>query len=207
MAQAGPDPLQQQSAALAQQAVQDNSKREQTGGKKKSLFANLAPYIGGIEFAVLEPILGNLQGVNPSQISIPGIINHFRVDDTSLIPNGKFARRDVMWFFDAMKQGQTKEDTLFGEKQKQEGEKSEREQLFHKSQETPNREYDEAHRPQQQGNHDNQQQQIQPLMCVTHPSSLHSYFNLCYPQPQNLPVYYINHHHHQIHRQSFRKSF
>ena len=43
---------------------------------------------------------------------------------------------------------------------------------------------------------DNQQQQIQPLMCVTHPSSLHSYFNLCYPQPQNLPVYYINHHHH-----------
>ena len=156
MAQAGPDPLQQQSAALAQQAVQDNSKREQTGGKKKSLFANLAPYIGGIEFAVLEPILGNLQGVNPSQISIPGIINHFRVDDTSLIPNGKFARRDVMWFFDAMKQGQTKEDTLFGEKQKQEGEKSEREQLFHKSQETPNREYDEAHRPQQHGNHDNQ---------------------------------------------------
>jgi hypothetical protein len=157
MAQGGPDPLQQQSAALAQQAVQDNQRREQAGGKKKSLFINLMPYIGGIEFEVLAEVVGKIQTAgNLSQISIPGIVNHFRMDDTSLIPNGKLVRRDIGWFFDQMAHGQVKEDTLFGEKQKSESEKSEREQLLHKSQETPNREYDEKHRSHQNDNHQHQ---------------------------------------------------
>jgi hypothetical protein len=156
----GSDPLQQQSAQLAQQAAQDNARREQTGGKKKSIFVNLLPYIGGLEFDLFSTIIGNFQAAgNLSQISIPGIVNHFRMDDTSLIPNGKLARRDIAWFFEQMHQGQSKEDTLFGEKQKSESEKSERESLLHKSQEDPNREYNEKSRSHHQNDGHGTQQQ------------------------------------------------
>ena len=58
---------------------------------------------------------------------------------------------------------------------------------------------DEQPIQQQQQQQQQQQLPIQPLICVTHPSSLHPYFaatsncyqsiNLCYP---NLPVFYIN---------------
>ena len=157
MATGGPEPLQQQSAQLAQQAVQDNAKREQAGGKKKPPFATLLPYLGSLDgFDILSTAIGNLQSAgNLSQFSAPGIVNHLNVEDTSIagfFKKNMFIRRDIAWVLEQM-HGDTKEDVLFGEKQKFEGDKSEREQLLHKAQEDPSHDYHEKHRPQQDYNH------------------------------------------------------
>lgn len=166
MATQGPDPMQQQSAQLANQAVQDNARREQSGGKKKSPFANWMAHLGSLaDWGVLDQAVGNLQASAnfTKELSLPGIVNHMKMK-TSLLSDSAFAQRDVQWFFDKMKEGASKEDLALQETQKKQQEQSEREQLRHKSFEDPNRAYNEQNQrhSHNQGHDQQQQQQHQP---------------------------------------------
>ncbi len=150
------DQIQQQmSASLANQAVQDNARREQAGGKKKPLIANL--FLFQPEFEALASLLGNIHGSAnwTKELSVPGISAHLSMKDT-LIHESKIARRDLSWLLDEMKQYK-KEDPILQEAQTKQKDDSEREQIRHKSFEDPNRQYHEQNR-----SHAQQEQHHQP---------------------------------------------